>query len=184
MTALRSFPPSAAPGVRVLILGSMPGEESQRRQQYYAHPRNAFWGIMGELFGFPPGLPYPERLAHLKKCRVALWDTLASCERKGSLDSEIRVPEPNDIAGLLAEYVSITHIFCNGTAAFQFLKRYHAPLFRGKQTILRLPSTSPAAARFSYEEKLEMWRIVLDTARADGAPEIFPVRNPSGPAPV
>lgn len=160
MTAIRSFPPSAGPGARVLILGSMPGEESQRKQQYYAHPRNAFWRIMGELFGFSPNLPYPERLECLKRGGVALWDTLASCERKGSLDSDIREPVPNDIAGLLAEYPSITHIFCNGTAAFQFLKRCHAPLFHGKRIILRLPSTSPAAARFTYGEKLEMWQIV------------------------
>lgn len=165
MKRLRSFPPSAGTDARVLILGSMPGEESQRLQQYYAHPRNAFWRIMGELFGFPPDLPYPERLEHLKQSGVALWDTLASCERKGSLDSDIREPVPNDIAGLLEECPSITHIFCNGMAAFQFLKRCHAPLFKGKRTILRLPSTSPAAARFRYEEKLEMWRIVQDSVR-------------------
>ncbi len=167
MKRLRSFPPSAGTDARVLILGSMPGEESQRLRQYYAHPRNAFWRIMGELFGFSPDLPYPGRLEHLKRCGVALWDTLASCERKGSLDSDIREPVPNDIAGLLAECPSITHIFCNGTAAFQFLKRCHAPLFDGKRIILQMPSTSPAAARFRYEEKLERWSIVSRAVRGD-----------------
>ena len=177
MTAIRSFSPSAGPGARVLILGSMPGEESQRKQQYYAHPRNAFWQIMGELFGFSAALPYGEKLMRLKDHKVALWDTLASCERAGSLDSNIRTPEPNDIAGLLAEYSSITHIFCNGTAAFQFLKRYHAPLFPGTQTILRLPSTSPAAARYSFEEKLEMWRIVKAVIDSKATPADKTVRR-------
>ena len=163
--SLHSFAPSAAPDARVLILGSMPGGESLRRQQYYAHPRNAFWPIMGALFGFSPELPYPERLEWLKKHHVALWDSLAGCERDGSLDSNIRDPEPNDIPGLLRECPSIRTVFCNGTASFRFLKKYHAELFgRPDLTIVRLPSTSPAAAVFSFGEKLAQWRTVKDCA--------------------
>ena len=75
--SLRSFPPAAAEGVRVLVLGSMPGVESLRQQQYYAHPRNAFWPIMGALFGFSPALPYKKRLEELNRAGVALWDSLA-----------------------------------------------------------------------------------------------------------
>ena len=163
--SLHSFAPSAAPDARVLILGSMPGGESLRRQQYYAHPRNAFWQIMGTLFGFSLDLPYQDRLEALKKNHVALWDTLAGCERDGSLDSNIRDPEPNDIPGLLRKCPSIRTVFCNGTAAFGFLKKYHAELFdRSKLTIIRLPSTSPAAAVYSFEEKLAQWRTVKDHA--------------------
>ena len=107
----RSFPPSADASARVLILGSMPGEESLRQRQYYAFKRNAFWRIMGTLFGFPETLPYEERLECLKRSHVALWDSLAGCEREGSLDSNIHNPEPNDIAGLLKQNPSIRTVW-------------------------------------------------------------------------
>ena len=163
--SLHSFAPSAAPDARVLILGSMPGGESLRRQQYYAHPRNAFWPIMAALFDFAADLPYERRLECLRRHHVALWDSLAGCERDGSLDSNIRDPEPNDIPGLLRRCPSIRCIFCNGTASYRFLKKYHAGLFeRSGLTIFQLPSTSPAAAVLSLEEKLERWRTVKDHA--------------------
>ena len=159
---LHSFAPVAGPDARVLILGSMPGGESLRQQQYYAHPRNAFWRIMGELFGFPHDLPYEERLEQLKRHHVALWDALSGCRRSGSLDSDIREPEPNDIAELLEEIPSIRTIGCNGTASWRFLKRFHSGLFpAGKWEIILLPSTSPAAAVYSYAQKLERWSAAL-----------------------
>ena len=143
--SLRSFPPAAAEGVRVLVLGSMPGVESLRQQQYYAHPRNAFWPIMGALFGFSPALPYKKRLEKLNRAGVALWDSLAGCERSGSLDSNIREPVPNDISGLL--------------------KKYHGALFgRSDLTIRQLPSTSPAAAMYSFEQKFQQWTVVRQAA--------------------
>lgn len=160
---LHSFAPLAGDGAKVLILGSMPGEESQRQQQYYAYRFNAFWPIMEELFGIPREQPYAERLEQLKNHHVALWDTLAGCERAGSLDSSIRAPEPNDIAGLLSRYPSIHSVFCNGTAAFRFLKKYHSGVFQRKDLeIVQLPSTSPAAARLRFAEKLQAWEIVRE----------------------
>lgn len=161
----QSFPPSVYPGAKVLILGSMPGEESLRQQQYYAFPQNAFWKIMGELLGFSRDLPYPERLRKLGENRIALWDTLAFCRRTGSLDTKITDPVPNDIAGLIERTPTITHIFCNGTAAFNFLKRYHAPLFQRGLQIERLPSTSPAAAMLTYRQKLDFWTKVAEIVR-------------------
>lgn len=158
----RSFPPSAYPGAKVLILGSMPGEESLRRQEYYAFPQNAFWRIMGELFGFARELPYRERLRLLGEKGVALWDVLESCDRTGSLDTKITDPVPNDIAGLVDRIPTITHIFCNGSASFNFLKRYHAPLFRRGLKIERLPSTSPAAAMLSYERKFAAYAVIAE----------------------
>lgn len=159
--SLRSFPPAAAKGVRVLVLGSMPGVESLRQQQYYAHPRNAFWPIMGKLFGFSPALPYEQRLEELNRAGVALWDSLGGCERSGSLDSNIREPVPNDIPGLLKKYPAIHAIFCNGAASYQFLKKYHGALFgRSDLAIRQMPSTSPAAAMYSFEQKLQQWTAV------------------------
>ena len=166
--SLHSFAPVIGPEARVLILGSMPGGESLRKQQYYAHPRNAFWRIMGTLFGFPETLPYEERLEWLKRSHVALWDSLADCEREGSLDSNIHNPEPNDIAGLLKQNPSIRTVFCNGHASCRFLKKYHAGLFHGNgPEIIQLPSTSPAAALYSFAEKLDRWTMVREKAGFD-----------------
>ena len=163
-----SFPPSIFPGAAVLILGSMPGEESLRKQEYYAFRHNVFWRIMGELFSFAPDLPYPERLAALGRNRIALWDSLASCRRVGSLDTSITDPVPNDIAGLLREHPGITHIFCNGTASYQYLKRYNEAVFHSGAEIRKLPSTSPAAARFRYEEKREAYSVIRRIVLASG----------------
>ena len=153
-----SFPPSIAPAAQVLILGSMPGMESLRRQQYYAHPRNAFWKIMGELVGFEAALPYEERLLALRKARIALWDTMAACHREGSLDSNIRDATPNDITGLLKDYPGIRLVLCNGTASYNALRRFFPSL---PVPAMRLPSTSPAAAMYTYVEKREAWRKAL-----------------------
>jgi len=95
---IRSFPPVATSEARVLILGSMPGIASLTAGQYYAHPRNAFWRIMGKLVGAGPENPYDERLRILKKGGIALWDVLDSCVRPGSLDANISNETPNDFA--------------------------------------------------------------------------------------
>ena len=81
MSRVQSFPPIVSPQSKLLILGSMPGEASLKAGQYYAHPRNAFWHIMGELFGAGPSLPYQERVAILQSIGVALWDSLQACIR-------------------------------------------------------------------------------------------------------
>lgn len=151
-----SFGPAAAPGVRVLILGSMPGEESLRQQQYYAYRYNAFWPIMGELLHFDPALPYPERVRRLNQAGVALWDTLAACRRAGSLDGDIRDARPNDIPQLLRDYPTIRAIGCNGGASHHYLLRSFPELVQTVE-IVQLPSTSPAAARLSREEKREIF---------------------------
>ena len=154
----RSFLPSEPADARVLILGSMPGGESLRRQQYYAFPHNVFWRITGTLFGFPHDAPYEERLAKLREAGVALWDVLCECEREGSLDTAIRSPEPNDIPWLLARQPHIELICCNGSAAFNCLRRFFPNL---PVPVVRMISTSPAAARYTYEQKLAAWRDVL-----------------------
>ena len=157
----RSFEAVAGKNPRLLILGSMPGGESLRRGQYYAFPANAFWRITGALFGFRPDLPYPDRLNALRRGGVALWDVLKECSRDGSLDSNIREPVPNDIARLLAEHPSIRLIACNGGTAFRYFRKFIAPRLRVGYRIVQLPSSSPAAARMNFEEKLAVWRKLL-----------------------
>lgn len=154
----RSFAYSADARARFLILGSMPGAESLRRQEYYAFKHNVFWRIMGELYSFSPALPYPERLAALREAGIALWDVLAECERPGSLDASIRAPRPNDIAGLVKQLPKLEKILCNGSASRSYLRRFFPEL-----DAEQLPSTSPAAARWSYAEKLAAWKAALNS---------------------
>ncbi|ATE62836.1 DNA-deoxyinosine glycosylase [Thauera sinica] len=166
---VRSFPPAFRADARVLILGSMPGEASLAATQYYAHPRNAFWPIMGRLFGAGPDLPYDERLARLNAAGIALWDVIARCRRPGSLDSAIDrgSVEPNDFAGLFAACPRIGHVFFNGTAAETAFRR-HVRLPAGSRppAFARLPSTSPAHAARDFAAKLAAWQAVREALGA------------------
>ena len=164
MIRIRSFPPVADGHATVLILGSMPGKESLRQNQYYAHPSNAFWKIMGEIVGAHPSLPYQERLDVLRHSGIALWDVLASCVRESSLDSHIKNEAANDFASFFAGHPHITRVFFNGEKAEQSFRRF----VLAKQelpalTFHRLPSTSPAHAGMRYAEKLQAWRAVMDS---------------------
>ena len=163
MRHIQSFPPIENADARILILGSMPGEASLRAGQYYAHPRNLFWRIMGELTGADPGSPYSQRVHALKSARIALWDVLRSCRRKGSLDSNIDGGSliPNDFKTFFRRHPEITHVFFNGAKAEECYRRYVPPITGiGHIEYLRLPSTSPANASISCERKLEAWRVV------------------------
>ena len=155
-----AFPPVADATVRVLLLGSMPGEESLRRREYYAHPRNAFWPIMGQLLGFDPAVPYSERLERLLQHRIALWDVLSACYREGSLDSDIKTPEPNDIATFIREHSQLKAVYCNGQTAGRFLKKFFPVLPEGIPVTI-LPSTSPAHAGLAFPAKLAQWKAIV-----------------------
>jgi len=163
----RSFPPIAAPDARVLILGSMPGVASLAAAQYYAHPRNAFWPIVGGLLGFDPGLPYDERCHRLRAARVAVWDVLKSCRRAGSLDTAIEAASerPNDFARFFGGHPAVTLVAFNGQKAETTFRRHALPTLPDaiieRLQFVRLPSTSPAHAGRTYEEKLALWRAAL-----------------------
>ncbi|MEW5903905.1 MAG: DNA-deoxyinosine glycosylase [Pseudomonadota bacterium] len=162
MPRLISFPPVADRSATLLILGSMPGIKSLHAHEYYAHPHNAFWKIMGALIGATPQLLYPQRLQTLQQAHIALWDVLHSCEREGSLDSDIQAEQANDFASFFVRHPNITRVCFNGTKAEQSFRRYVA----AKQALpdlhyTRLPSTSPAHAGMRYEEKLAAWRAAL-----------------------
>nr|WP_286206613.1 DNA-deoxyinosine glycosylase [Thauera linaloolentis] len=180
-----SFAPAARTDARVLVLGSMPGAASLAAAQYYAHPRNAFWPIMGALFGAGPALPYAERLARLNAAGVALWDVIAACERSGSLDSAITPAsiEANDFARLFRESPAIGHVFFNGTTAETSFRRHvlnRVALPSGLQ-FTRLPSTSPAHAALGPEAKLAAWQAVRQAA-ASASGASTPLTLPSAAA--
>ena len=157
---IHSFPPVVGAHARVLVLGSMPGAASLRAQQYYAHPRNAFWPIMGQLVGFAADAPYPERTAALVAAGYAVWDVLASCRRAGSLDSAVERDSmvANDFGAFFAEHPSIETVFFTGGAAQANYRRlaFVSPTVR----YVRLPSTSPAHA-VPFAVKLAAWRAAL-----------------------
>ncbi|WP_308637270.1 DNA-deoxyinosine glycosylase [Paenibacillus silvisoli] len=161
---VHSFPPEIGAGARVLVLGSMPGAESLAKQQYYANARNHLWRVVYGLFGLTPDEEYEDRLAFAKARGIALWDTIASCQREGSLDANIREELPNDIPGLLAEYPSVRCIACNGTKSYDtFRKNFGSLLEQHGITLLKLPSTSPipTPAMRTTEDRIEAWRILL-----------------------
>lgn len=160
------FAPVASPVARVLILGSAPGIQSLRAGQYYGHPRNAFWPIMGELLGFAADAPYGERLDRLRAGGIALWDVMASCERPSSLDSAIVETSivPNDFAGLFGACPRIERVLFNGAKAEASYVRYVLPALGAPAASLprhRLPSTSPANAGWTFARKLAAWRAAL-----------------------
>ncbi len=169
MSLARSFAPVEDADAVVLILGSMPGKASLAAGRYYAHPRNSFWPIMGELFGAGPGLSYAERLQVLKSSGIALWDVIASCARQSSLDSRIEPASvvPNDFESFFRSHPAIRRVFFNGAKAEQCFRRQVRPsLTRQALQYTRLPSTSPAHAGMSYAEKLNAWRVIRRRCRS------------------
>jgi len=161
MSRVQSFPPIVSEQSKLLILGSMPGVASLKAGQYYAQPRNAFWPIMGELFGTGPSLPYGKRVVLLQSAGVALWDTLQTCTRSGSLDAAITEEVANDFPALFATYPNITHVFFNGSRADKAFRRHVLPALReDRHGFRRLPSTSPAHAAMRLEAKVQAWSVV------------------------
>ncbi len=161
----RGFPPIAAPDARLLVLGSLPGQVSLAQRQYYAQPQNAFWRIMGELFGAGPDVPYAERAERLRGSRIALWDVCKAATRPGSLDSSIEFATvvTNDFARFFRDHAQIQHVCTNGATARQLYLRRVRPGLPARIQALPLhllPSTSPAHASLRYEQKLERWRLL------------------------
>lgn len=165
-----SFAPIVGDQPRILILGSMPSVTSLDKQQYYAHPRNAFWWLISELLQVPLQVDYAARVEQLELAGIAVWDVLYDCQRPGSLDSSIvRSSErANNIAGLLSDYPSIQIIGFNGGAAKTIFQR-HVSQIGTSGTLpkqIQLPSTSPAHASVSKLAKLDIWRSALGPALA------------------
>ncbi|MDO8208570.1 MAG: DNA-deoxyinosine glycosylase, partial [Gallionella sp.] len=160
MSPIHCFPPIEDANARVLILGSIPGKESLRLGQYYAHKRNTFWTIMGKLIGAAPELPYESRTRILKSAGIALWDVLASCRRSSSMDSDIEEATPNDFHSFFLAHPHITHVYFNGAMAEKCYQK-HVQLETLPLHYQRLPSTSPAHAAMPYVQKLQAWQVVM-----------------------
>ena len=165
MSRVQSFEPVIGSNPRVVILGSMPGVASLEAVQYYAHPRNAFWPIMGRLFGFDHEVDYDARIDEIRSLPIILWDSLQSCHRPGSLDSNIDVDSAraNDFPGLLKRFPQLRAIFFNGATSEKYFRRLALPELPGAGDIelVRLPSTSPANAGMTFDQKLAAWRQIL-----------------------
>lgn len=153
----RAFPPVAGPDTRVLVLGSLPGVASLAAGQYYAHPRNGFWRLIGAVIGRDLGpLAYPERLAELEAAGIGLWDTVASAVRPGSLDGAIRGVEPAKLGPLTSSLPQLRAIGFNGAKAAAVGRR-QAGL--PKVALIDLPSSSPALT-LPWTDKLARWSVL------------------------
>jgi len=145
-------------GTRLVVLGSFPGAASLRAQQYYGHPRNHFWRILGALWHRDLlGAHYDERLAAARDHGLGLWDVYASCLREGSLDSAIEAAQPNDLTLMTRLAPNLRAIVHNGGESARSMRVTRAL----GVPVLKLPSTSPANASWSFERKLQAWREAL-----------------------
>ena len=142
----------------ILILGSLPGEESLKQQQYYAHPRNAFWKIISEILNVDLPVDYNQRCDLVLQNNIALWDVIESANREGSLDTAIKNETPNDLIAFLNQHTKITKILINGGKATKSFAKF----FKGVEIpVYALPSTSPAYAGMKYADKLEKWKTAI-----------------------
>lgn len=158
---LTSLAPILSRGTRLLVLGSFPGAASLRAQEYYAHPQNHFWPILGAIW---PGLPSRDLAdSYVKRCQwlldqgLGLWDVYAACDREGSLDTAIRNAVLNDFSILKDICPNLSGVAHNGGESFKH-SRHMAAL---GLPIYKLPSSSAANASWSFERKVRAWRLVL-----------------------
>ncbi|OYU13702.1 MAG: DNA-deoxyinosine glycosylase [Comamonadaceae bacterium PBBC1] len=166
---LQGLPPIVGPGTRVLVLGSFPSVKSLQLQQYYAHPQNHFWRIVQAVW---PDAPWPTDKDYARRCQclqalgVGVWDVYAECEREGSLDSAIRHAQLNDFPALFKRCPQLIDIAHNGGESFRHAKAVEKSLaqagWAGQVSVHRLPSTSPANASWTFDQKLTAWRAVLN----------------------
>lgn len=158
---LAGLPPIISPRCRVVVLGSFPGVASLDAGHYYAHPHNLFWPIMADALGLPlTSLPFEQRYAALNGAGVGLWDVIASCQRTGSLDSNIRHSIPSQLEQISSLAPGVATLLLNGKKASQGARRVHW----GKMTLVDLPSTSPANASVPRTKKLRQWRSAIQRA--------------------
>jgi TDG/mug DNA glycosylase family protein len=141
----------------VVILGSFPSRQSLLKKEYYGNPRNQFWQIIEALFLIDRHLPYRVRTSRLMDHRIALWDVISTCSRKGSADARIQNPVFNDLARFLESLPTLHLVALNGSSAGRY---YHQLNISASVPAVVLPSTSPANTRFTLKEKVGRWEII------------------------
>ncbi len=143
---------------RILILGSFPSVKTREYGFFYGHPQNRFWPLMGVLFGEEVGSTPEEKKAFLLRHRIALYDAIYRCDIIGSSDASVRNVVPADLDEIV-RLAKIHHVFCNGGTAYKYYQKYQAVRLRMEG--VRLPSTSPANARYRMEDLVEAWSLIL-----------------------
>ncbi len=154
---VHNIPPVWDENSRILILGSFPSVKSREQAFFYAHPQNRFWRLLSELFASPMPVTTDEKKRLLLSNGVALWDVVKKCDIRGSSDSSLRHALPNDISSLLKR-TNITRVYANGSTAYGLYNRLCL-----KDTGIqaqRLPSTSPANMKCSFDELLRIWSVI------------------------
>lgn len=149
---------------KILILGTMPGDQSIAKQQFYGNKGNYFWKIMFTIFQESYTASYDNRKTFLKKHKIALWNVLASCIREGSSDSKITNETINDFVNFHIQYPNIKHVFFESKSAAKFFHKHLVPQPGISYHIL--PSTSGLNAGTSFSQKIEMWKILAETAHS------------------
>lgn len=167
MQISEGLPPVIKADAKILVLGTLPGQRSLSDQEYYAHPQNAFWSIMRELFGIDGD--YAERCALLMRHQIALWDVLCASVRPGSLDADIRpdTASANDFKRFLRQYTRIERIVFNGRTAEKLFHRMVPKADHARLQLSALPSTSPTYAAMPFAGKLNAWKEGLCILQAD-----------------
>lgn len=162
MGKCKSFKPLINKASKILILGSMPGIKSLEMNQYYAHPQNRFWKLMGKFCGYDcfEKIEYEKRTRILLENKIALWDVIATCERIGSLDSDIKKEVVNNIPKLLKENMGIEIICLNGNKSYSEFKK-HFPSLLTEYKCYKMPSTSPANAKVGFEDLYIQWKKIF-----------------------
>ncbi|MBJ6361576.1 DNA-deoxyinosine glycosylase [Paenibacillus sp. GCM10012307] len=158
---IAGFQPAADQSAAILILGSMPSEQSLQQHEYYGNPRNHFWPIMFAVFEQAPIAWYEERIDFLKSKGIALWDVLARCRRSGSLDANITDEQVNDFPAFYAAHPGIKLVLFNGTKAESIYRKQVG--VDSERVFHRLPSSSPVPGKYNLtlEQKIEAWRTLL-----------------------
>lgn len=143
-----------------MILGSLPGEASLAAGRYYAHPQNLFWRLVGHAIGRDlASLDYHDQLRELQAHRIALWDTVASARREGSLDAAIREAEHAELAALVATLPDLRAVAFNGRKSSAIGR----PQLTGSSlALIDLPSSSPAYAAMPLTDKERLWSRLAD----------------------
>lgn len=159
MRASHEFPPVFDKNSEILILGSFPSVKSREESFFYANPQNRFWKLMAQLLNESTPKDTKDKIAMLKKHKIALWDVIESCDIVGSSDSSISNVVPVDISQILSR-ANIIKVYANGGKAFELYNKYLYP--KTQLEITKLPSTSPANAGYSFDKLLSEWKKILE----------------------